>query len=76
MALAHHLAFDFEKAEKMYDEAFCCRVEDAAACRADRAARDGRRTPPTRSSPGDVYTSEGAEFVSHLFQGLLRVDRS
>ena len=26
MALAHHLAFDFEQAEAAYDEAFCCRV--------------------------------------------------
>ena len=52
MALAYHLAFDFESAEEMYDEAFCCRVARIRACRADRAPRDGvaaaRRARPRR----------------------------
>src|SRR5919106_540080 len=28
MALTYHVAFDFENAEDLYDEAFCCRVEE------------------------------------------------
>jgi oligopeptide transport system substrate-binding protein len=31
--------------------------------------------PPDELAPGEVYTSEGAQFISHLFQGLLFVDR-
>ena len=74
MALAYHLASDFENAEKAYDEAFCCRVEDAPTyeltARVETAAM-----PPEELSPGDVYTTEGGQFISHLFQGLLMVDR-
>ena len=58
MALAYHLAFDFEQAEKTYDEAFCCRVEDPRLRRPPRA-RDGAH-PPDEISPGDVYTTEAA----------------
>ena len=35
IALAHHLAFDFERAEQAYDEAFCCRVEQRVQLSAD-----------------------------------------
>ena len=74
MALAYHLASDFEQAEKTYDEAFCCRVEDAPVheltARVETAA-----LPPDEISPGDAYTTEGGQFISHLFQGLLQVDR-
>ena len=28
MALAHHLAFNFQAAEELYDEAFSCRIEE------------------------------------------------
>ncbi|HEX2111798.1 MAG TPA: ABC transporter substrate-binding protein [Gaiellaceae bacterium] len=74
MALAHHLAFDFAKAEEVYDEAFSCRVEE----RPQPAPTERLTTavlPPDELSPGDVYTTEGGQFVSHLFQGLLAVDR-
>ena len=74
MALAYHLASDFEQAEKTYDEAFCCRVEDAPVheltARVETAA-----LPPDEISPGDAYTTEGGQFINHLFQGLLQVDR-
>ena len=70
MALAYHLASDFEQAEKTYDEAFCCRVEEPTTyeltARVETAAQ-----PPDEISPGDVYTTEGGQFISHLFQGLL-----
>ena len=42
MALAQHLAFNFEEAEELYDEAFCCRVEDTASGRANREHLDRR----------------------------------
>jgi ABC-type transport system substrate-binding protein/class 3 adenylate cyclase len=74
MALAHHLAFDFAEAEEVYDEAFSCRVEE----RPRPAPTERLQTavlPPDELSPGDVYTTEGGHFVSHLFQGLLAVDR-
>ena len=51
IALAHHLAFDFERAEEAYDEAFGCRVEELAADDADGAARDDAR-PARRLRPG------------------------
>jgi ABC-type transport system substrate-binding protein/class 3 adenylate cyclase len=74
MALAHHLAFDFDAAEVIYDEAFCCRVPDPP--RPDPTERlTTAALPPDELSPGDVYTSEGGQFVAHLFQGLLVVDR-
>ena len=74
MALAHHLAFDFEQAEAMYDEAFCCRAPDPP--RPEPTARiETAALPPDEVSPGDVYTSEGGQFIAHLFQGLLVVDR-
>jgi ABC-type transport system substrate-binding protein/class 3 adenylate cyclase len=74
MALAHHLAFDFEQAEEVYDEAFCCRVGEAP--RPEPTERiETAVLPPDELTPGDVYTSEGGQFISHLFQGLLMVDR-
>ena len=74
MALAHHLAFDFEEAEEAYDEAFCCRVEDLP--RPEPTERiETAMPPPDDVTPGDVYTAEGGQFISHLFQGLLLVDR-
>ena len=74
MALAYHLAFDFEKAEEMYDEAFCCRVEEPL--RLDATERlETAVMPPDELAPGDVYTTEGGQFAAHLFQGLLVTDR-
>ena len=74
MALAHHLAFDFEQAEEVYDEAFCCRLDEAP--RPEPTERiETAVLPPDDLAPGDVYTSEGGQFVAHLFQGLLMVDR-
>ena len=74
MALAHHLAFNFEAAEELYDEAFCCRVEEPQPLEPTERIETAS-LPPDELSPGDVYTSEGGQYVSHLFQGLLMVDR-
>ena len=73
MALAYHLAFDFENAEEMYDEAFCCRVgEDPRLPPTERLETASGR--PDKLSPGEVYTTEGGYFAELLFRGLLMVD--
>ena len=57
MALAYHLAFDFEKAEEIYDEAFCCRVgEDPRLEPTERLETASGR--PGEFSPGEVYSTE------------------
>jgi ABC-type transport system substrate-binding protein/class 3 adenylate cyclase len=73
MALAYHVAFDFEKAEEMYDEAFSCRVgEDPRLPTTERLETASSR--PGELSPGDVYTTEAGYFAELLFRGLLMVD--
>ncbi len=73
MALAYHLAFDFERAEEMYDEAFCCRIgEEPRLEPTERLETASER--PRELSPGDVYTTEGGYFAELLFRGLLMVD--
>ena len=73
MALAYHLAFDFENAEEMYDEAFCCRVgEDPRLPTTERLETASGR--PGELSPGDVYSTEAGYFAELLFRGLLMVD--
>jgi ABC-type transport system substrate-binding protein/class 3 adenylate cyclase len=74
MALTYHLAFDFEKAEEMYDEAFCCRVDEERDHQPTE--RIETSTPrPADLAPGDIYSTEGWAFSQHLFRGLLLVDR-
>jgi oligopeptide transport system substrate-binding protein len=73
MALTYHLAFDFENAEEMYDEAFCCRVDEEPVLKPTE--RIETSTPrPTDLAPGDVYSTNAWAFVEHLFRGLLMVD--
>jgi ABC-type transport system substrate-binding protein/class 3 adenylate cyclase len=73
MALAYHLAFDFEQAEEMYDEAFCCRVGEDP--RLEPTARlETASSRPLELAPGDIYTTEAGYFSELLFRGLLMVD--
>ena len=73
MALAYHLAFDFEKAEEMYDEAFSCRVgEDPRLPTTEYLETASGR--PGRALPGEVYSTEAGYFAELLFRGLLMVD--
>ena len=73
MALAYHLAFDFENAEEMYDEAFSCRVgEDLHLPPTERLETASGR--PGALSPGEVYSTEAGYFAELLFRGLLMVD--
>jgi ABC-type transport system substrate-binding protein/class 3 adenylate cyclase len=73
MALAYHLAFDFEHAEELYDEAFCCRVDEDPRHEPTERLETSLSRPPD-IVPGDVYTTDGAALAEHLFRGLLMVD--
>ena len=73
MALTYHLAFDFENAEEMYDEAFCCRVDEEPVLKPTE--RIETSTPrPEDLTPGDIYSTEAGAFSEHLFRGLLMID--
>jgi ABC-type transport system substrate-binding protein/class 3 adenylate cyclase len=73
MALTYHLAFDFENAEEMYDEAFCCRVDEEPEHKpTERIETSNPR--PEDLAPGDIYSTEAGAFAEHLFRGLLMVD--
>ncbi|HEY6052391.1 MAG TPA: ABC transporter substrate-binding protein, partial [Gaiellaceae bacterium] len=74
IALARHIAFDFEGAEAAYDEAFCCRVDPPDRLEPTERLETliGRR--PQHVIPGYVYSTEEIVVVEHLFRGLLRVD--
>lgn len=73
IALAHHLAFDFERAEQYYDEAFCCRVEELVQLAPTRRLEVGLRRPGDLI-PGSVYSIDSLFLTELLFQGLLAVD--
>jgi ABC-type transport system substrate-binding protein/class 3 adenylate cyclase len=73
IALAHHLAFDFEGAEAAYDEAFCCRV--VAPTRAEPTETvETAIHPASAFTPGHAYSTPGVQLADHLFRGLLSVD--
>ncbi len=73
MALAYHLAFDFESAEEMYDEAFSCRVPDDPRLPTTEHLETASGRPEVLA-PGEVYTTEAGYFAELLFRGLLMVD--
>ncbi len=73
MALAHHLAFNFRAAEELYDEAFCCRVDEEPPPIPTEMISTAA-TKPDDLVPGQVYTTEGIYFTQHLFRGLLMID--
>jgi ABC-type transport system substrate-binding protein/class 3 adenylate cyclase len=73
MALAHHLAFNFEAAEELYDEAFSCRVEEVPPPPPTETVSTASGKPD-ELVPGQVYTTEGVYFTQHLFRGLLMID--
>ena len=73
MALTYHVAFDFERAEDLYDEAFCCRVEEEP--RLEPTERVETAEPRFGDlAPGHVYSLESLYFSEHLYRGLLMVD--
>ena len=74
MALAYHLAFDFENAEEMYDEAFSCKAEEPPRPEPTERIETSMHRP-SEIAPDEVYSTEGGQIVEHLFRGLLLVDR-
>ncbi|MDQ3889059.1 MAG: ABC transporter substrate-binding protein [Actinomycetota bacterium] len=74
IALTHHLAFDFEGAEEAYDEAFCCKVDEAPRLESTERVETAVFRPDD-ITPGHMYSNEGVFFTEHLFRGLLMVDR-
>lgn len=74
MALTYHTAFDFERAEDAYDEAFSCRVPRSA--RLERTETlETVMSQPREVIPLTELTVEGIQLLHHLFRGLLTVDR-
>ena len=74
IALVHNLAFDFEGAERAYDEAFACKVEPVPRpelCERLTAAL----FRPGALAPGLAYVADTSAITQHLFRGLLIVDR-
>jgi ABC-type oligopeptide transport system substrate-binding subunit/class 3 adenylate cyclase len=76
IALTHHLAFDFAKAEDAYDEAFCCSTVSPPAVGRTERLTTALELDFLELSPGASYTSEGRVLLQHLFRGLVMVDRS
>jgi ABC-type transport system substrate-binding protein/class 3 adenylate cyclase len=73
MALTYHLAFDFEHAEEMYDEAFSCRVDEEPRHEPTERLETAVYRPDA-VVPGHVYSTEGLRITEHLFRGLLMID--
>jgi ABC-type transport system substrate-binding protein/class 3 adenylate cyclase len=73
MALTYHLAFDYEHAEEMYDEAFSCRVEKEVRHEPTEHLETAVFAPDT-VVPGHVYSTEGLKITEQLFRGLLMID--
>jgi ABC-type transport system substrate-binding protein/class 3 adenylate cyclase len=74
MALTYHVAFDFEHAEEMYDEAFCCKIEKAPRLEPTQRIETAVTRFDGSIVPGDVYTTEAMFVTEHLFRGLLMID--
>jgi ABC-type transport system substrate-binding protein/class 3 adenylate cyclase len=73
MALTYHLAFDFERAEEMYDEAFSCRPDEPPKSPPTERLRTAV-SKPDAVVPGHVYSTEGLKITEQLFKGLLMID--
>jgi ABC-type transport system substrate-binding protein len=73
MALTYHLAFDFENAEEMYDEAFSCRVDEETRLEPTEHLSTAV-SKPDAVVPGHVYSTEGLKITEHIFRGLLMID--
>jgi ABC-type transport system substrate-binding protein/class 3 adenylate cyclase len=73
MALTYHLAFDFEGAEEMYDEAFSCRPDEPPMHPPTERLRTAV-SKPDAVVPGHVYSTEGLKITEQLFKGLLMID--
>ena len=57
----------------MYDEAFCCRVDEAPRHEPTERLETAVYKPET-VVPGHVYSTEGLKIAEQLFRGLLMID--
>jgi len=74
IALTHHLAFDFERANQAYERAFALRPPESMQLEpTERLDVSFRR--PGAVAPGYSYEFFASWLVQNLFRGLLKVDR-
>jgi len=74
IALTHHLAFDFERANQAYERAFALRPTESMQLEpTERLDVSFRR--PGAVAPGYSYEFFASWLVQNLFRGLLKVDR-
>jgi ABC-type transport system substrate-binding protein/class 3 adenylate cyclase len=74
IALTHHLAFDFERADRAYQDAFSRRVPEPQ--RFELTERlDTTSLELDAFVPGYSYWQASWDFVWNLFRGLLQLDR-
>ena len=74
IALTHHLAFDFEQADRAYQEAFSRRVTEPQ--RFELTERlDTSSLELDAFVPGYSYWQASWDFLPNLFRGLLQLDR-
>jgi ABC-type transport system substrate-binding protein/class 3 adenylate cyclase len=74
IALAHHLSYDFARAEEAYDEAFSCRVDEPRRPERTERIETVMDERPEDFVPGDLYSTQSLQLAAHLFRGLLAVD--
>jgi ABC-type transport system substrate-binding protein/class 3 adenylate cyclase len=73
IALTHHLAFDFERADRAYQEAFSRRVPEPR--QAEPSERlDASTLELDALAPGYSYWQATWDFLPNLFRGLLQLD--
>ena len=75
IALAHHLAFDYERAAEAYDAAFNCDVDESQPGERPPARLDLSIARPDSFAPGDSYRIASSIVIEQLFRGLLRIDQ-
>ncbi|HYY33918.1 MAG TPA: ABC transporter substrate-binding protein [Gaiellaceae bacterium] len=74
IALTHHLAFDFEQADRAYGEAFSRHVPEPKSAEPSEALESGTLELDALA-PGYSYWQATWDFLPNLFRGLLMYDR-
>jgi len=72
IALTHHLAFDFEQADRAYGEAFARRVPVRRSLEPTEFLETALG-PLDGIAPGYAYNVDSSDFVGQLFAGLLAI---
>jgi ABC-type transport system substrate-binding protein/class 3 adenylate cyclase len=72
VALTHHLAFDFERADAAYSEAFALPAPEVSRLEPTKRMTVAEH-PPEAVAPGHCYFEHSWEFCRHLYRGLLAI---